>query len=565
MEKVHFDSNPSEETVEHALYVYLKITKTMNTLNKIHYNLLIQLFESFKSFYIKNFDIMPDVWKENLSKPLKKLNIYHVMKDLFPLLKWDDLIDDPFILLIQIANQIPIIINFDEFQELIKIDRENPKKIDKSLYYDMGVFLSSLLEYQILVVITGTQFTIINTIGENMGSPLNGKVGKFTLPNLKIEEQKEFVSYIIQDPVNSDEEKLYRLFENWLIRNSGGHPRSMYYMADEFLTQLELIGGLEKITDYTQFFKELDKKLFRLLEGEFWKSKYKNLIEGRIGIHDATELNQIFNYILTKLKINDFSLELGQLKSELYDTFANSDNEKQKRINNVLEILIQFGYLLINGYDNIYVTSRYALYSFLKDWSKYFSGWSAIFEECMNNPLIWEFILYSPQSFGWNFEVLIKYGLLGPIREMAVSKSFPFDFAENYGEFKTWQKEWVVSVPDKYEKIMEDYDLSKIHELSEKTYIMLPKTTGIDAIIKEDNKLIVIQITSGQKDYISQKFKKFKKFITEKVQNYSEKIIPWFITANNFNTTKKKTMDYDGLITNGDYLQSILDQYEGIN
>ena len=134
-------------------------------------------------------------------------------------------------------------------------------------------------------------------------------------------------------------------------------------------------------------------------------------------------------------------------------------------------------------------------------------------------------ILYSPQGFGWNFEVLTKYGLLGPMREMAVSKDFPLEFSEQFGKFKEWQKEWGIAVPDTYEKIMGDYDLSKIKELPEKTYIMLPETTGIDAIIKEEDNIIIIQITSGQEDYISRKFKKFKTYLARNFQNSTKKII----------------------------------------
>ena len=565
--KIHFDPNLSEETVEYALYVYLEIPKDVQSRAEIHENIVKKFIQSFKNFYLENFDIMPNLWKNKLKKPLIEHDDDEILSILYSNYTWKKLMHNPSLFLTSIANTIPIILHYDEFQELIKIDRDDPSIIDKSLYYEMSIFLSTLVTQKLLVILTGTQFTIMNTIGENLGSPLNGKVGKFTLPFLNIDDQKEYISYIMQKPQTQDEKDLISLYENWLIRNGGGHPRTMYYMTDEFLKKIEEYKDIKKfITNYNGFFKDLDKKLYEQLEGLYWKSKYQDLIVKRVGIHDPQEVRQILTYILNTLKMSETGFELGQLKFNLHQHLVNKkDKSKKKRIDNVLEILIQFGYLLINGNDNIYVTSRYALYAFLQDWSQYLPGWSAVFDECMNNPLIWEFILYSPQDFGWNFEVLTKYGLLGPIREMETTKKFPVDFSQQFGKFFDWQGEWVISVPNKYEKIMVNYNISKIDELPEKTYIMLPETTGIDAIIKEEDKIIVIQIATGQKEYINKKFRDFKAYLAKFFQlDTAQLIIPWFITPSEFKLTDKKTENYNGLITNGAMLQEIFEEYENI-
>ena len=76
---------------------------------------------------------------------------------------------------------------------------------------------------------------------------------------------------------------------------------------------------------------------------------------------------------------------------------------------------------------------------------------------------------------------------------------------------------------------------------------MLPETTGIDAIIKEEDKIIVIQIATGQKQYINTKFNNFKAYLDKNFQ---------------FKLTDEKIENYNGLITNGTLLQNILDGYE---
>ena len=90
---------------------------------------------------------------------------------------------------------------------------------------------------------------------------------------------------------------------------------------------------------------------------------------------------------------------------------------------------------------------------------------------------------------------------------------------------------------------------------------MTPNTTGIDAITKEKDTIIILQVATGQEDYLKAKFKDFKRFIAEELQPIikpPQKLIPWFLSHNDFSVSEENTMDYNGLLTNGAFLEKIL-------
>ena len=471
----------------------------------------------------------------------------------------------PGLLLKIISKKIPIILHLDEFQE--SIHDEN-----KSIYYELGTFLSGIIEVDpIFPIISGTNFTIINTIGENTISPLNGKVEKIVLTHLTKEEQDLFVNKIICNPQNEKEVKFINQFRSWILINSGGHPRTMVNMAEEFIRQLQLSSFID--LSIPKFFQNLEIKVYEILEKLFWKSKYEKIIQERTKILPPELQNQIIQHILRELesdlKLPDFKTQLyafvnDYLKNLVRDEIKEDneiilnliDNPKSTRkiVDEFLSILVQSGYLLINGKGNFYMLNKYALGSFLLDWNKFLPNWHFIFQDFIQNPYVQEIMQHSPQSFGWTLEIIVKYGILALIRE--TNQIFP----NNYAQLININHLDPFNVPTDYIKHDGDVSLKMIQSFPENNYVILPTAKGIDGLIKNGDRVLMLQITSNKDSpKVKEKFDKFNLYIKnlQKECKGQFEIIPWFLSLKT-SSFLEDTVDFSGLITKDTLWNQIL-------
>ena len=558
---------------KYALFVSITISKS-NTLKNIYEAIIKKCYSQFKIFYSKYPKLLPNVWKGQIpsGKSAQDLTILEFIKILEIR---NDPYNNPSLFLMSISDQIPIILHLDEFQETIH-------KEDKTLYNDIGSFLAEILKYTIFSIITGTKFTIIRTIGSDRISPLNGKTKKLVLPYLDEELQKEFVSKIITNinPNNKNEQKLLEYFTNWIIFNSGGHPRTMEIMTEMFISAYSAYNINFDTTDIdtsnldellNSFFIKLNDNSMKELHRMFWKSKYKDFI--------AEKTQNIPEHLQQSIiqQINDL-IKLERKLPDLVDVIKkapNCENYSDEIIEEFLSVLVQVGYLLINGDDNFYIPSRYALQAFLIDWQKYIPKYYATFIQFSQNPLIQEIMLHSPQSFGWSSEVYIKYGILSSFGiHKQNKKSFPMNYADGYGKYLNDPLQ-EISVPTSFSRRESTILPETLIEIPENTYVVFANAEAIDALIrmeiKDGNIVLALQITTNKdnsklkkkfiklNDYCNKLGKELGKNSDEKLEQNDQKntdnlrIIPWFISMEEFDYSNviESNKEYNGLISIG--------------
>jgi hypothetical protein len=537
---------------KYALYIQITIANT-DSLEEIYSKIINETISQFLSFFTQYFELLPGKWAKHLNQ--EKMGDYDALtlfKFITPLNTPEMIIKNPFHLISPISREIPVILHFDEFQESIHGE-------DKQLYYRLGTFLASILKFPILSILTGTKFTIMKTIGSNRISPLNGKVKDLVLPYLSDDDQQLFVEEVFKNPQSESEQSFLDYFKTWMIMNSGGHPRTMEYMTEKCLKELALrkdtLFGTSviDINAFSKFFDSLELEIRETLEGLFWKSKYEKFIEENVRNIPESLQRKIILYIFEVLE-TDLKVPKLIINIKKYPDFAAKDH---MMIEEFLSILVQAGYLLINGNYNFYIPSRYALQAFLKDWQKFLPNWYPVMQEFINNPVVHDIMYHSPQSLGLSFEVFVKYGILSLIRNP--NKAFPQDYGKLIG-MDSSEKLLTFNVPTAYEKRDGNVDLGMLDEISENIYVVLPAAEGIDALVKDANRILAIQITSSKdQSYNIAKIEKFHKVVNKlnadlKSNEKDLTVIPWLISLKPLQPEQKYMhvfSDYHGLVTDG--------------
>ena len=542
------DNAERDGVANHALYIQITISNS-DSLDDIYKKINDETIAQFQVFYTTYPDLYPRKWAKQLNpQELNGFDDLNIMKMLAPLSPLENIAKNPFFIITPISRQIPIILHFDEFQESIHGD-------DKQVYYDLGTFLAGILKFPIFSILTGTKFTIMRTIGSNRISPLNGKVDEIVLKYLLPEEQELLVKEIFSNPQSETERTFIKYYKNWLLANSGGHPRTIEFMTKKCIKKL----SLQKNTLFSEeqletrglntFFNELDNKMGSILEGLFWKSKYKEFLAEKLRNIPLFLQQKIILYLTNILETN---LKIPDLIDGIKKAPGLAD-EDYELVEEFLSTLVQAGYLLINGNGNFYIPSRYALQAFLKDWSQFLPNWYIVLQEFLNNPVVREIMYHSPQSLGWTFEVFVKYGILALMRD--TSKVFPHAYVKFIG-IESSDNLPALTIPTEYGKRDGDVDLPVLETIPEHVYVVLPAAKGIDALVKDGNRILALQITSGKdQGHLVSKFKNFRETVRELNENLQAKksdisVIPWFLSLNAF-LSPKIVEGYSGLITEG--------------
>ena len=99
-----------------------------------------------------------------------------------------------------------------------------------------------------------------------------------------------------------------------------------------------------------------------------------------------------------------------------------------------------------------------------------------------------------------------------------------------------------------------------IFSFSENTYVILPIAKGIEGLIKNGNRVLMLQITSNKdSSKVADKFNKFNLFMKnlQKECKSQFELVPWFLSLKT-SSFLKDTDDYTGLITKNTLWNKIL-------
>ncbi len=534
-----FDTKSETPICKQAIYIQVTIKNT-HTIKEIYKLIIKETLTQFKNYFSLFPNILKQMWPDI---DITKSNL---INQFFLLSTIDELIRDPMELLDEVSNNIPIILHFDEFQETIHGD-------NKTIYNEIGIFLSGLLSSNIFCILSGTKFTIIRTIGSNRISPLNGKTVPIIIPYLSEVFQEEFASHIITLTEASDDiEKLILIyFTNWLKFYSGGHPRTMEYMTSIFITSISDLRITNNVSEMkkrlSKLFIAINQETIETLHGIFWKEKYKDFIEEETRDIPEELQQKIIQHIGKKLEMDrDLSTLIRSISQA-----SHFSKFPKNQIEDFLSVLVQAGYLLINGNNRFYIPSRYAFQAFLQDWQHYLPNWYKTFQGFFKNPLVNEIMHHSAQSFGWTSEIYIKYGIMSSFGEF--NKIFPSYYVKGCGHYKK-QPIPEFEIPQSYSQMQGNVSVELLSTLQEKNYVVFSNEEAIDAIIKQDGMILALQITTNKsKDQLKKKLLKLIEFCAKLEQDARElelklKILPWFISLEDFDVDNI-VKDYNGLIS----------------
>jgi len=370
-----------------------------------------------------------------------------------------------------LSNIIPILLVIDEVQVWQEIKFMSELNKEETALHCMARSVAQLLNAKVLMIFSGTQYRILSEIGRDIGSPIRNKVRPILIQLFSQEDiknyAKEIKNRIIKYIKEEDKEALnicVKSYEEFLLKFSGGHARTIQFITEYFIDKLESLISLAKINK-EKFNNEFIELFLKPQTVKLFIPQLKEHLRNAIrDIQKKIEYKKVHEWIIRNAMQ---SLKLGQGDGLNY-------NELE-----ILEDLVHVGILAKNSEDNYYLTSYFHLLAYLDA----IEDENTIFlKEVLENKYFVR-LCGSHSGLGYVFEeVLLSVFLLIPKTKIGfeINKDqLPFNALKDY--------EVIVS--------NERIDFSKI-EIRDNTINHYRMSEGIDFIIRDGEKIILIQITT---------------------------------------------------------------------
>jgi hypothetical protein len=526
--KKTFKYNNTNPIVEAALFFHITITDK-HTLPQLFEKMVSAICTSFHKMFINSLDEIPNPYRRAVKAFDKEqtANIFIQTLDEYSTLK--EIIENPTNFLQKITGYIPIILHFDEFQRSIPDNRNAIRPADQ-LYYQLSSFFSGILDQPIFIILSGTKYTIISTIGDNLGSPLNGKVDPIVIPFLEEKDIDVFADLIILDARSKAEIMIKIMYTKWLKYMSNGHPRTMEYMTKEFIiyfNKLIPLGFEGWVDDDLEVpFNELNELVENSLKASHLRTASINKLYDLVVNAPPTIIHFLFEYINERLLKGS---TLGQLESNILAEFSKESREekdlKKKQLRDILSKFVEVGFFSRNGQDNFYVSSIYALKYFSEEYRKWIPILSNAFEKLLSGDGLFSFIQHNAAVMGSFWEEI--FSTLLSNSQVQNQLSIPRDIVDIYGnlsvpiidkniEIELIKERPIINTP--YLKLLE----------TEKLY-MFPLAKGVDALIIYKNTVFLIQIKrSKDSAYVEKGLKEILDAV-KRVKSSEFSIVPWLV------------------------------------
>ena len=368
-----------------------------------------------------------------------------------------------------LTNTIPTFFSIDEIQRLqqIYVDDEH------TMLRSFADFLADLLPSKVLLIISGTQYSIMSQIGHGIGSPLNGKIQSVVISPLKSDHIRQYISEFRKlYPEQSNTEEL----ESYLLGFSGGHPRTIEKIVESFF-------AIDKTVNFTE---DLTKKVNNLLSKSLLN---REKIEMLKQLQDYEGYNEVKLWLLQGLD-NNLQLNSGLTEED----------------NALIFQLMTMGLIVMNGNSNYYITSYFHAVFILKTLTE---PYGQFLYEVLNNRYFREMVGgYS--GIGFTFEKIIFSSLILHGNTENHDTQLVFD-VRNLNRIET----------------VNSKDLKKVLEVDirQDTIYSLPNAKDLDGIFKVEDEIIFVQITTKQSG-IHEKFINFARTVQE------HNVKGWFISLN---------------------------------
>ncbi len=400
-------------------------------------------------------------------------NFQILKKDLRELLK-DSKTDiyNIYDVLTRLSNIIPVFFAADEIQEFQKIVFNSEEKAKESALHFFTRILKSLLNIRILMILSGTRYRILSQLGSKIGSPIQEKVESLVITNFSREEILEYVEQVNElikkADLKQEENKIQNLVSNYkqfLFAFSGGHPRTIERITMLFLNSISYL--LEK-SEYKEYAKFMDF-LFNIS-----KKSFENTLLTKEKENELVKLSSNVQFSIVKKWIIECSYN-GHLLGSSPEVIDNQSAKEE--VDDIIYNLMNLGYIVQKGGFNYYITSYFHFLAFLKPFHE---NHEIFLKEVLHNKFF-ELMCGFHSGFGYTFENIFSTALIIYGSKAHKKTSLPLDASLLKG------------LKVQKEKI----NWSKL-SLEPNILYQTPVAKAVDAIIHQENALILMQITTAR-------------------------------------------------------------------
>ena len=401
----------------------------------------------------------------------------------------------------KLSNIIPVFLFIDEIQELESLSFINMKKVEETLLHLCSSELASLLKSKVLITVSGTQYRLMKEIGYGIGSPLRDKVDHFVIHPLKREELKEyyiqiaeyFSTQINKKKLNSQLTIILPYYKQLIYGYSGGHARTVARLTKEFLK-------FDNNKNIPKTYEKFLDKYTNLSDAERYYPDFTSRIKDGIEI---LQNNHDFKKIVIWIQnLSIFDQNLGKRPEVL---------KLNKNTEYITNELVQMGVLMINGNQNYYITSYFHLLAFLNAIQ---DEYSIFLNEILTNKYFKLMCGYH-SGLGFVFEEIFLATImrLPDLKTPEIVKKIPFDLTINYDVIQ----------------LAKSVNYSTL-ELVNNAIYHTPLGTGVDFIIVNEKKIVLLQVTTIQSVDLKkmQSMDEIYNTLTIKYQNHD--MLKWFIS-----------------------------------
>lgn len=381
-------------------------------------------------------------------------------------------LNDVIFVLKMLSSIIPIFFAADEIQEFQKSTFNSVENGEETALHYFTRLLKSLLNLRILLILSGTRYHILSQIGRKIGSPIREKVESLVITNFSRNEILEYVEQVnelikIAD-LKHEENKILNLVNNYrqfLFAFSGGHPRTIERITMLFLNSISFLLEETEHEDYAKF---VDFLL------PLCKESFDNTLLTKEKENELVKLSSNNYFSIVKKWIIERSYNghlLGQ-SPEVRD-----DQSAKEEVDDILYNLMNLGFIVQNGMFNYYITSYFHYLTFLKPFHE---EHEKFLKEVLHNKFF-ELMCGFHSGFGYTFENIFSTALIIYGSKAQKNTSLPLDALLLKG---------LMVLKEKINWLKISLDPNILYQT--------PIAKAVDAIIHQENELVLMQITTAR-------------------------------------------------------------------
>jgi len=381
-------------------------------------------------------------------------------------------LNDIYEIFLDLAEIIPIFFAADEIQEFQKSIFNSFEGEEETALHYFTRLLKNLLNLRILTILSGTRYHILSQIGSKIGSPIREKVESFVITNFSKEEILEYVEQVnklikIADMKKADKtiQNLVSNYQQFLFAFSGGHPRTIERTTMLFLNNISFLlekSGYEDYEKFIDFLLPLSKKSF------------ENTLLTKEKENELVKLSSKIQFSIVKKWVIECSYN-GHLLGPSPEVIDNQSAKEEVDV--IIYNLMNLGFIAQNGGFNYYITSYFHFLAFLKPFHE---DHEIFLKEVLHNKFF-ELMCGFHSGFGYTFENIFSTALIIYGSKAHKEAPLPLDASLLKGLMVLREK-------INWSKLLIDPNI----------LYQTPLEKAVDAIIHQENELVMMQITTAR-------------------------------------------------------------------